>query len=98
LSLTTVNVDRNDAKCAREITSGIAMEKAALSKGKTPFTGKLSLCLRKKPVKCYIWSIALCDSETRKFRRVDQKYLGSFEMEEISWTDHAGEGALYRIK
>jgi len=49
--------------------------------------------VRKKPVKCYIWSTALCGAETWAFQRVDQKYLGSSEMwcmtrmEKISWTD-----------
>jgi hypothetical protein len=36
------------------------MAKAAFNKKKTPFTSKLDLHLRKKLVKCYIWSIALC--------------------------------------
>jgi len=50
--------------------------------------------LRKKPVKCYIWSIALYGAETWMLRVVDQKHLESFEMwcwrrmEKISWTDH----------
>ena len=37
----------------------IAMAKAAFSKKKTLFTSKLDLNLRKKLVKCYIWSMAL---------------------------------------
>jgi len=37
----------------------IAMAKAAFNKKRTHFTGTLDLELRKKPVKCYIWSIAL---------------------------------------
>jgi hypothetical protein len=46
-----------------------------------------------KIVKCYIWSIALYGAEMWKLRKVDQKYLASFEMwcwrrmEKISWTD-----------
>jgi hypothetical protein len=36
--------------------------------------------LRKKLVKCYIWSIALYGAETWTLHRVDQKYVGSFEM------------------
>jgi hypothetical protein len=38
------------------------------------------LKLRKKPVKCYIWSIALYGAETWKLQAVDQKHLESFEM------------------
>jgi hypothetical protein len=36
--------------------------------------------LRKKLVKCYIWSIALYGAETRMLQAVDQKHLESFEM------------------
>jgi len=35
---------------------------------KAPSTSKLDLNLRKKLVRCYIWSIALCGSETLKLR------------------------------
>jgi hypothetical protein len=35
------------------------MAKTAFDKKKTFFTSKLDLNLRKKLVKCYIWSIAL---------------------------------------
>jgi hypothetical protein len=52
----------------------------------------LELHLRAKPIKCYIWSTALCGAEIWVLREVNQKYLGSFEMwcwrrmEKISWT------------
>jgi hypothetical protein len=46
-----------------EIKARIAMEKAAFNKKKTLFTSKLDLELRKKLVKCYIWSIALYGAE-----------------------------------
>jgi hypothetical protein len=49
----------NEARCTREIKSRIAMAKAAFNKQKTLFTSKLDLNLRKKLVKCYIWSKAL---------------------------------------
>ena len=55
------------------------MAKAAFNK-KTLFTSKLNLNLRKKLVKCYIWSMALHDAETWMLRTADQKYLESFEM------------------
>ena len=57
------------------------------------FTSKLDLNLRKKLIKCYIWSMALYGAETWTLRAADQKYLESFEMwwwrrmEKISWTD-----------
>jgi hypothetical protein len=56
-------------------------------------TSKLEFNLRKKLVKCYIWSIAFYGAEKWTLRKVDQKYLESFEMwcwrrmEKISWTD-----------
>jgi len=51
--------------------------------------------LRKKLVKCYIWSIALYGAETWTLLAVDRKILESFEMwcwrrMEISWTVHVG--------
>jgi len=70
----------NDGRCTREIKSRIAMAKAAFSKKKTLFTSKLDLNLRKKLIKCYIWSVALYGAETWTLRAADQKYLESFEI------------------
>jgi hypothetical protein len=65
---------------------------------------KLDSNLRKKLVKCYIWSIALYCAETWTLRKVDQKYVESFEMwccrrlEKISWTDRVrNEEVLHRV-
>ena len=58
----------------------IAMAKAAFSKKKILFTSKLDLNLRKKLIKCYIWSMVLYGAETWTLRVADQKYLESFEM------------------
>ena len=55
------------------------MGKAAFKRKKTTHR-QLDLNLRKKLVKCYIWSVAFYGAETRKLRKVDQKYLESFEM------------------
>jgi hypothetical protein len=54
----------SDARCTRESKSRMAMAKAAFNKKKNLFTSNLDLNLRKKLVKCYIWSIALYDAET----------------------------------
>ena len=70
----------NDGNFTREIKSRIAMAKAAFGKQKTLFTSKLDLNLRKKLIKCYIWSMALYGAETWTLRATDQKYLESFEM------------------
>jgi hypothetical protein len=81
------------------------MAKAAFNKKRTLFTSTLHLELRKKLVKCYIWSIALYGAETWTLRAVDQKYLKSFEMwcrkrmEKISWIDHVrNKEALLTVK
>ena len=80
------------------------MAEAAFNKKTTLFTGILDLELRKKLMKCYIWSIALYGAETWTLRLVDQKHLESFEMcwrrmEKISWTDHVrNEEVLLRVK
>jgi hypothetical protein len=94
----------NDARCTREIKSRIAMAKAAFNKNKHIFASKLDLNLRKKPVKCYIWSIAWYGAETWTLRKIDKKYLESFEMwcwrrmEKISWTDRVRNEVLHRVK
>ena len=62
----------NDARRTREIKSRIAMTKAA-------FSSRLDFNIRKKLVKCYIWSTASYGAETCTLRNVDQKYMESFE-------------------
>jgi len=56
------------------------MAKAAFNNKRDHFTSTLDLELRKKLVKCYIWSIALYGAETWTLRAVDQRHLESFEM------------------
>jgi hypothetical protein len=88
-----------------EIKCRVAMAKAAFNKKRTLFTSTLDLELRKKLVKCYVWSTALYGAETWTLRAVDQKHLESFEMwcwrrmEKISWTDYVrNRGVLFRAK
>jgi hypothetical protein len=78
---------------------------AASNKKKALFTSKMELELRKKLLKCYIWSIALYGAETWTLCAVDQKHLESSEMwcwrriEKISWTDHVrNEEVLCKVK
>jgi len=84
----------NDGRCTCEIKCRIAMAKDAFNKKRTLFTSTLYLELRKKLVKCYVWSIDFYGVETWTLRAVDQKHLGSSEMwcwkrmEKMSWTDH----------
>ena len=56
------------------------MAKATFNKKRALFTDTIDLELRKKLVKCHIWSIALYGAETWTLRAVDQKQLESFEM------------------
>jgi hypothetical protein len=69
----------NDIRYTCEIKSTIAMAKAVLNKKKVLFNSKPDLNLRKKLVKCYIWSRALYGAETLTLRQVDQKYVQSFD-------------------
>jgi hypothetical protein len=50
----------------------IAMAKAEFNNKKNLFTSKLDLNLRKKVVKCYIWSVALYGAETWTLQAVDR--------------------------
>jgi len=69
----------DDGRCTCEIKFRIAMAKVALNKKKKNlFTSKLDLHLRKKLVKCYVWSMALYGAETWTLRATDQKRLESF--------------------
>jgi len=54
----------NDGRCTCEVKCRIAMAKAAFNKKRTLFTSTLDLELRKKLVKCYIWSIAGAETWT----------------------------------
>jgi hypothetical protein len=78
---------------------------STLNKKRTLFTSTLDLELRKKLVKCYVWSIALYGAENWTLRAVEQKHLESFEMwcwrrmEKFSWTDHVrNEEVLFKVK
>jgi hypothetical protein len=51
-------------RCTCETKSRIALAKAAYNKKRALFTSKMDLELRKKLVKCHIWSIALYGAET----------------------------------
>jgi hypothetical protein len=54
------------------------MAKAALNKKRALLPSTFDLELKKKLVRCYIWSIALYGAETWTHRTVDQKHVESF--------------------
>jgi hypothetical protein len=65
----------------------------------------LDLNVSEKPVKCCIWNITFYCAEIWTLRKVDHKYLESFEMwhwrrmEKINCTDRVGfEEILHRVK
>ena len=65
---------------------------------------KLNIKLRKKLVTCYVWRIALYGSETWTLRKLERRYLKSFEMwcwrrmEKIKWSEKViNEQVLDRI-
>ena len=66
------NMLTNDERCTCEIKCRIAMATAAFNK-KNLFTSTFDLELKKKLIKCYIWSIALYGAETWMLHVVDQK-------------------------
>jgi hypothetical protein len=78
---------------ARKIKMRIAVAKGTFNRKISLLTSKLSIQLRKNLVRCYIWSIALYGSETWTARKLEQKYLESFEMrswrrmEKIKWSE-----------
>ena len=102
--MTDSSILTNDGRCTCEIKCRVAMAKAAFSKKRALLTWTLDLELRKKLVKCCIWSITLYGAEIWIQWKVDQKYLESSEvwccrrMEARSWTDRVRNEALQRVK
>jgi hypothetical protein len=58
----------------------IVITKEAFNRNISLLTSKLDIELRKKLVRCNVWSIALYGSETWTLRKLERKYLESFEM------------------
>jgi hypothetical protein len=94
----------DDAGCAREIKTRTVVAKTPFNM-ETLFTGKLDLNLRKKLVKCYIWSVTLYGAEIWTLRKVDYKCLELPEMwcwrrmEKVNSTDLVrSENVLHLVK
>ena len=69
-----------DGYCTREIKVRIAMAKETLNRKISLLTSKISIELRNKLVRYYAQSIALYGSEIWALRKLERKYLESFEM------------------
>jgi hypothetical protein len=67
----------SDARRTREIQSRIIMEKADFNKNETLFTGILVFKLKGATS---TGNMAMYSVETWTLKKLDQKYLGSFEM------------------
>jgi len=57
-----------DGYCTREIKMRIAIAKEEFNRKISVLTSKLNIELKKKLVRCYVWSIALYGSETSALR------------------------------
>jgi len=69
------------------------MAKKVIMEKKKLFTGKMNLELKKRIMKCLVWSVALYAAETWTLTQTDRRRLEAFEvwiwrrMEKISWLD-----------
>ena len=64
-----------DGYCTREIKIRIVIAKEDFNRKMSLLTSKLNIELKKKLVRCYVWSIALYGSETWTVRKLQRKYL-----------------------
>jgi hypothetical protein len=94
----------NDGKCTCEFKSRIAMAKLHSTRRGLFLLACWNYKMRKKLVKCYIWSVALYGADTWMLQAVDHKHLESSEMwcwrrmEKINWTHHVrNEKVLLRV-
>src|SRR5215813_4188104 len=82
-----------DGRSKSEIKRRIAMAKEVFNNKKIILCGPMKKELRKRLIKCYVWSVLLYGCETWTLRSKDIKKLKAFEMwtwrrlERISWMD-----------
>jgi hypothetical protein len=58
----------------------IVIAKEAFNRKMSLLTSKVNTELKKKLVRCYVWSIVLYGSEIWTLTKLERKYLESFEM------------------
>jgi len=92
-----------DGYCMKQIGSRTEMAKKVFMEKKL-FTGKMNLELKKRIMKCLVWSVALYAAETWTLTQTDRRRLEAFEMwiwrrlEKISWLDKVtNEEVLKRV-
>jgi hypothetical protein len=64
-----------DCYFPREIKVRIAVAKEAFNKKISLLTSKLSIKLWEKLIRCYVWNIDLCGSDTWAIRKLGPNYL-----------------------
>jgi hypothetical protein len=69
-----------DGYCTKEYKMRIAIDKEVVYRKNITPDNKLNIELRKKSVRCYVWSIALYGSEISTLGKLERTYLESFEM------------------
>ena len=83
----------SNMNCCQEVKQRVAMAKEAFNRKRSIFCGPLEKELRKRLVKCFVWSEVLYGAETWTLRRNEQKRLEAFEMwvwrrmESVKWAD-----------
>lgn len=100
------SIINSEARCTQDIIARIAIAKQAFNRKKQIIKNKkISLNIRKRFIKSYIWSIALYGGETWTMTQRDRQRLEAFEMwcwrrmEGISWTEMvSNERVLERVK
>ncbi|KAJ4448080.1 hypothetical protein ANN_10092 [Periplaneta americana] len=70
----------SNMSCSQEVKRRIAMPKEAFNRKRSIFCGFLEKELRKRPVKCFVWSVALYETERWTLRRSEEKRIEAFEM------------------
>ena len=95
-----------DGKCDKEIKRRIGIARTAFeSKAKILTSRNISIELRSRIAKCYIWSTLLYEAETWTLTKVASDKLEAFErwlcrrMLRISWKEHkTNEEVLHKMK
>ena len=69
-----------DGYCDKEIRSRVGLAKVKFMERKKILSSKMNLDLRKRIVKCLVWSVALYASETWTISKTAMKRIEAFEM------------------
>ena len=85
------------------IANLVALGKEAFNKKSDLMRGSLSLHLKKRMVKAFVWSVVLHGSETWTLQKEDTRRLEAFEiwirrrMMKVPWTEHKTNEEILQI-